>query len=208
MENSPLKNSLPIFSSVYFGEIPYFKELAKYNTIYIDPNERYKKQTWRNRTQILTGNGPLILSVPIQRIHGKETLMKEALISEETDWRKDHWKAIESAYMHAPYFFYYGYQIKELIYLEQTHLFDLNQAIFLQILKWLDINLEVKVTNQYNEQDHLKDYRIQLEKKKFTDTPLPYIQVFSDKIDFKANLSIIDLLMNEGPLARKWIVSD
>jgi hypothetical protein len=200
-----MENSLPIFSSAYFGEIPYYQEISKYNAIFIDPFERYKKQTWRSRTKILTGNGALLLSIPIQRIHGKNTLVIEALIDNVTDWRKDHWKAIESAYMHAPYFFYYGDQIKELLYADYPSLFKFNQQIFIHVLKWLDLNIEVYETTKYIK-DVNKDYRILLEKKEFTNYSAPYIQVFSDKLSFVPQLSILDLLMNQGPLARKWVV--
>lgn len=200
------ENNAPIFSSVYFGEIPFYKEIAKHQQIFIDPYERYKKQTWRSRTQILTGNGALILSIPIQRIHGKDTLMKDAQISEDTDWRKDHWKAIESAYMHAPYFFYYGEQIKELIYHHDKYLMDFNQKISKQILTWLDLEIEVHLTDKYIQQDIKSDFRVILDQKQFNHTASPYIQVFSDKLPFVSNLSIIDLLMNEGPLARKYIM--
>lgn len=201
------ENNTPIFSSVYFGEIPYFQELAKHNLVYVDLFERYKKQTWRNRTQILTGNGPLLLSIPVQRIHGKNTLLKDALISKDSDWQKDHWKAIESAYMHAPYFFYYGDQIKKLIYANHTSLLDFNQQILLQLIKWLDLNIQIKQTSEFINIDPQKDYRVLLEKKEFHQKADPYIQVFSDKLKFIPNLSIIDLLMNEGPLARNWIIN-
>ena len=197
-----------IFSSVYFGEIPYYQELAKHSSVFIDLFERYKKQTWRSRTQILTGNGSLTLSVPVKRIHGKQTLMKDAIISNETDWRKDHWKAIESAYMHAPYFFYYGDQIKALIYSDIEHLFELNQLIFAQVVQWLDLSITIKYTRRYVKQDPNTDYRLQLEKKTFNHSSQPYIQVFSDKAPFVSNLSIIDLLMNQGPLARKWLTNN
>jgi hypothetical protein len=207
MALSRLRKVLPVFSSVYFGEIPYYQALAEYKEIYIDPLEYYKKQTWRSRTCILTGNGPLILSVPVERLHGKETRMQEALISEEVkDWRKDHWKAIESAYMHAPYFFYYGEQVKELIYQPTPYLLEFNRAILQQVLNWLDLSIHVKSLEKPIQLGIEKDYRILLNSKKFIAHTEPYIQVFSDKMDFIPQLSILDLLMNQGPLARKYVV--
>jgi hypothetical protein len=34
-----------------------------------------------------------------------------------------------------------------------------------------------------------------------------YIQVFSDKSPFEPNLSILDILFCEGPIARKWLLN-
>lgn len=208
MALSQQRKELPVFSSVYFGEIPYFQALANYEEVFIDPLEYYKKQTWRSRTRILTGNGPLTLSVPVNRKHGKETRMQDALISEEgKDWRKDHWKAIESAYMHAPYFFYYGEQVKDLIFQQTFYLLEFNKTILQQVLKWLDLSIEVKLLEKPVPQAIEEDYRILLDNKTFSTHSEPYIQVFSDKMDFVPQLSILDLLMNEGPLARNLVVA-
>lgn len=196
-----------LFSTNYFGELPYFQALAKYDEITIDIHEFYKKQTWRNRTQILGSNGPMYLSVPVLRPNGSKSTIKEIEIGNETNWRKDHWKAIESSYKHAPYFFYYGPLVKELIYREEKLLIDYNQHILETVLAWLDLNINVKHSEEYVAPESPNDYRVSLDKKKFGQEQRKYIQVFSDKMSFYPNLSILDLLMNEGPIARNFILS-
>lgn len=195
-----------IYSTNYFGSIPYFQSIAQCNEIVIDIHEHYKKQTWRNRTQILESNGPMYLSVPIMRPNGSKTSIENVRITHDIDWRKDHWKALQSSYKHAPYFFYYGDQIKELIYQEENVLQLYNTKILMQILKWLDLNIDVTFSNAYIIPENSNDFRIALDKKQFDLHQKQYIQVFSDKYPFSPNLSIIDLLMNEGPLARNYIL--
>lgn len=196
-----------IFSTNYFGELPYFQAIAKHDEIIIDVNEFYKKQTWRNRTQILGSNGPMYLSVPVLRPNGSKSTVKEIEIGNETPWRKDHWKAIESSYKHAPFFFYYGPLIKDMIYRKEKLLIDFNQHILETILTWLDLKIKVQCSTEYVSPESASDYRVALDKKKFEKQQRKYIQVFSDKMPFYPNLSILDLLMNEGPLSRTFVLA-
>ena len=195
-----------LLSTNYFGSIPYFQSLAGENRIVIDLHEFYKKQTWRNRTQILESNGPMYLSVPVERPNGSQSIVKEIRLTNDTNWRKDHWKALESSYKHAPFFFYYGPLVKNLIYKEEEFLYKFNQAIFQTVLEWLDLTIETDFTSEYIPPSDSSDPRISLDTKQFDLPQRSYIQVFSDKFDFIPNLSILDLLMNEGPLARNYIL--
>lgn len=194
-----------LFSSNYFGTIPYFQELVKHDRIIIDCHETYKKQTWRNRTEVLDSNGPLLLSVPVFRPNGSHSRMHEIIITDDVNWRKDHWKAIFSSYRHAPYFFYYKERLKELIYNEEDSLITFNHTILKQLLNWLDLNIQVDFSKDYTPPSGPEDVRVALDKKKYDLPQERYIQVFSDKNEFVPNLSILDLLLNEGPLARNYI---
>jgi hypothetical protein len=195
-----------LLSTNYFGSIPYFQALASEEKVTIDLHEFYKKQTWRNRTQILESNGPMYLSVPVERPNGSQSIVQEVQIGNETNWRKDHWKAIESSYKHAPFFFYYGPFVKQLIYQEETLLYKFNAHIFKMVLSWLDLNIETDFTTNYIPPADKTDLRVALDTKKFSQQQRPYIQVFSDKAEFVPNLSILDLLMNEGPLSRNYLL--
>jgi len=196
-----------LYSTNYFGTIPYFQAIAKHKKIVIDLHELYKKQSWRNRTQILESSGPLHLSVPVIRPNGSLSIVKEIEICHKTDWRKDHWMAIKSSYTHAPFFFYYGEQVKELIYQEETVLYQFNHTLLKKILHWLDLDIEIAFSEEYSSPLNKEDFRIALDKKVYSLEQTPYIQVFSDKLPFYPNLSILDLLMNEGPLSRRYLIS-
>lgn len=194
-----------IVSTNYFGSIPFYCELAKYERVIIDSGERYEKQTQRTRTSILSANGPLHLSIPVIRPNGKDTLVKDIQISTIENWQKDHWKAIESAYQHAPFFFYYGEKIKELIFQKELSLIAFNQNIINQFLYFIDLKVDVLISDNCPPIISKSDPRVWLNAKEITYQAIPYIQVFSDKFDFVPNLSIVDLVMNWGPLARDYV---
>lgn len=193
------------FSLYYFGPIPYYQKLAEQKEVVLDVHEPFRKQTWRSRAEILGANGKLLLSVPVIRPDGKDTQMKDILIAEAEDWRKDHWKAIESAYRHAPYFFFYGEQIKSLIYDDYQRLSQLNLSIFEKVNNWLDLDLNYRVTENTIKEKSEIDFMKAFERKKLNQDQKSYIQVFSDKLPFFSNLSILDLIMNLGPLARNYL---
>lgn len=196
-----------IVSINYFGSISYYCELAKYEQVIIDSGERYEKQTQRTRTSILSANGPLHLSIPVNRPNGNNTQLKDVEISHIENWQKDHWKAIESAYQHAPFFFYYGVKIKELIFKKEVSLIRYNYNIINSLITILDLTIDLKISENCTQISSQNDHRIWLNKKEIIYPIRPYIQVFSDKFKFIPNLSILDLVMNHGPLARDFILN-
>ena len=196
-----------LFSSTYFGNIAFWHEMAKHKTVLFDSAEYYQKQTFRNRTEILTSNGVLALSIPVIRPNGRQSNIEDIVISRAEDWQKDHWKAIESAYKHAPYFWYYGDSIKQLIFSSQDSLILYNKEIILQVAKWLDFNFIYDTSTEKIPLTGKQDFRITLNNKHQTFNHEKYIQVFTEKHPFSCNLSILDALFNIGPLTRKLITA-
>ena len=191
--------------SYYFPPIAFFQFVWNESNLRISGGETFSKQSWRTRTALLSANGRQLLSLPVVRKNGKDTRMHEVELTHQTDWRKDHWKAIESAYRHAPYFFYYGEQIKALIYQNEINLIRFNTTILQQLLDWLDFTLPLEIEQESEE--GIDPLIYPLEQKTLAFPQALYIQVFNDKLPFEPNLSVIDLLLNEGPLARNYITS-
>lgn len=198
---------LPVFSSAYFGSIPYFQAIIKAEQpIVIDVHERYHKQTPRNRTTILSANGPLHLSVPVKRINGNESHMEEVFIVGGKDWRKDHWKGLETAYENSPYFEHYAPDIHALIHTNHERLLDLNAATFQFIKGALDLPIELEKSTASPAFAGENDPRFFFNQKDFDWQYTHYFQVFSTTETFVPHLSILDILFNQGPMARNWIV--
>lgn len=187
----------PVFPTAYFGNLDYFRSLFHLQTIEIEAKEHFIKQTYRNRCEILTAQGIQALSIPVIRINGSKTVIDNITISYDTDWRKDHWKAIESAYSSAPYFEHYGNEVKELIYQDETNLLLYNETILQRVFQWLDIPVIICFTNSYQSQQQTIE--------ESSKTPKNYIQVFGEPSDFAPNLSILDAIFCLGPMARKII---
>lgn len=173
----------------------------------IDIHETYPKQTWRNRCTIVSGNGPVNLSIPVEKPHGNATKTIEVVISQHYAWRKNHWRTIHSAYGNAPYFIYYADLVEQLI-MDQSvdKLHEFNGKILRTVLDELNLEVSIEITEVFiTEPGAAKDLRFCIspkprERKEYEAPDFTlYYQTFEDRFGFIPNLSIIDLLFNLGP---------
>ena len=189
----------------YFAPISHWKEIISGNILW-DLNQNFAKQSIRNRTHIYGPNKVLKLSVPIR--HSKNSFkLKEALIENDFKWQKDHWKSIESSYKSSPFFEYYEDSLKKLYVNKYEKLSNFNFDGIKLISEWLEIDFQLKLTESYQKKYETgKDLRFMSEKN-HDDLfkAKEYIQVFSYKHGFKNNLSILDLIFNEGPNSLSYL---
>lgn len=189
----------------YFGPISYWKEIVNGNIIW-DLNQNFTKQTIKNRTHIYGANKILKLSIPIKHLNGSFTI-QEAQIENDFQWQKDHWKSIESSYKSSPFFQYYEDSLKKLYTNKYTNLSNFNFDGIKLICEWLEIEFRLNLTKSFE-----KKYKIGIDlrfksEKNYNDLfkVKKYIQVFSSKHGFKNNLSILDLIFNEGPNSLSYL---
>lgn len=204
-----------LFSSCYLPPIQYFANLIQFNNVLIEQWEWFIKQTFRNRCCILSANGVLSLSIPIQHNSKNQVPIKDVKISYGLNWQRIHWKSIESSYRSSPYFEYYEDLFKKFYEKTYVYLFDYNQEILqllFSLLKFYPSSLHY--TDKYEKiyPNHIKDYRTLISPKNKNTMekdffPQPYFQVFSQKYEFIPNLSIIDLLFNQGNNTLKYLKS-
>lgn len=195
-----------LLSSTYFGPIQWYQKLNRYDECLIERHESFIKQTYRNRMIIPTTNGPLSLTIPTN--HNTSLAMKDIRISDHANWRHVHWKALLSAYGESPFFEYYQDDIRPFFEKKYEFLFDFNMETTEKMIELLDIRPKISITEAYiqskelKEEDEIKDFRDAIRPKK----PLPdaefapqrYYQVYEQKHGFLPNMSILDLLFNEG----------
>ena len=199
-----------VLSSVYAGNLMYYSVLAKSSQVYIDGFENFHKQSYRNRCVISSPNGPLKLIIPIIRI--SKNIVKDVKIDNHQNWRKIHWKSLESSYRSSPYFEFYEDEFKPL-YLEKKieYLLDFNQQINLVLLRCLNMDTEVIFSDSYIEKGgKVNDFRDIIHPSSVpieTVKKMKYSQVFQESQDFIYNLSVFDLLFNQGPLAKQLLDS-
>jgi hypothetical protein len=195
-----------ILSTAYLPPVQYFaKIIASENTL-IEAFETYSKQSYRNRCIILTCNGNLALTVPVIKTNGNNTSIKDIEIDYSINWQKNHWKAIESAYRTSAYYDFVADLLIPFYTKNEKSLFNLNLDLTTSILNFLNIDKPLLHTEEYLKScpSQNVDCRNSIHpKQKFHQNdvefePIKYFQVYNDRFSFCPNLSIIDLLFNEG----------
>ncbi len=193
----------------YFGNLSYFKYLYTSEEVWIDDTEVYLKQTFRNRMQIIAANGVLDLSVPVQSTKGLDLTIDKIKISYDDRWQLKHWRTIQSAYKSSPFFEEYEHDIKALINMEHDLLIDLNKSILSKLIKLLGHPKKVKFASDGGISSKAHSLRGYFKPSKIPDSNFkPYLQVFNYKHGFSPNLSILDLLFNEGPYSVGYLLND
>ena len=201
-----------LIESHYLPCLEYFVLLEKHPNIILEQHEYYQKQSYRNRTHILTTAGVQVLTVPVKNANGKH-FFKDTLIDDSVssaNWEKKHWKAISTAYGKAPYFMYFADDFRE-IYENQTKkykfLLDLNNDLMTICQKFLQKKYNITNSDSYlkqeeiSQKDSIKDVRGLIHPKKDWKEnnfykEIPYLQNFGKT--FEPNLSIIDVLFCQG----------
>lgn len=193
-----------LLSTAYFPPAEYFSLIAGTRKVIIEKHENYLKQTYRNRCVILGANGPLALIVPVMRGSFHKTALSELKIDNGRRWRELHLRGIRSAYAAAPFFEYYYDAISQVISRPFTFLLDLNTEALIAVCDAAGLSAEISFSGEFIPAGiHKEDYRYSISPKRPSGvggyTQIPYTQVFSDKFGFTGRLSIIDMLLNNGP---------
>lgn len=197
--------STAILSSAYFPPVQWMQKLHIYNKVYVERNDNFCKQTYRNRCVIATANGVQALTVPIERFEGAKCPMRDIRISDHGEWRHLHWNAIVSAYGESPFFDYYADDLRPFFERKWKYLFDFNMEIVDKLCELLDVQPNISLTDSYADAALLgaDDLRDVIRPKHPAADPLfaprPYYQVYASRHGFQSNMSVLDLLCNEGP---------
>jgi hypothetical protein len=191
--------------TAYFGNIEWYRNILSALKTYgttdalkdiIDAEEHWQKQTERNRCIIATANGTQMLSVPITvpDYAQKPVSTGDILISDHGNWRHLHWNALASAYGMSPFFDYYADDLKPFFSEKWEKLYDYNLAITNKVIELLGGDEIIK--------------RCIFEKSTAdAASAKPYYQTFQKRHGFIPNLSILDLLFNEGPASILYLKS-
>lgn len=184
-----------IYCTAFAAPVGYYKAFVKNDINLLELYEHFIKQSIRNRCEIATANGRLILTVPLSQ-RKNNMLLKEVRVCYKSNWQRQHLKSLATAYHSSPFFEFYVDELKK-IYLQQPEfLIDWNHLVHQQILKWLKLQKAFESSSSYTlNYENSNDFR---NKDWSLEMPQTYHQVFENKLGFMANLSILDLLFNCG----------
>jgi hypothetical protein len=187
----------------YLPGIEYCILLNSFDTIYLEAQEHYQKQTLRNRCFIRGANGIQMLTVPVKKPSGNVPVT-EVGIDRGQHWIRNHERSIRAAYGKAPFYEYYAGDVFRALEDSGETLFETNRMLLQTCLQLTGLAKEIKVTEAYRvgPVDGCTDLRNVFDArnavcKGVTIDYDPYQQVFDGQ--FVRNMSIVDLLFCTGP---------
>ncbi len=186
-----------------FPPVGLFVALAKGYHIRFDPVENYVKQSIRNRYHILGANGVQTLTIAVMSQGGNKISTGKIRINYDKPWQREHKRSIESAYRSSPFYEHYESIIFDLIDSRHSDFQAYFNMCFSSLCKIIGLSPKYSIENSYvADQDFSIDLRPRIKFPHQFPTEFSsqkYLQVFADRFPFQPNLSIIDLIFNEGP---------
>lgn len=222
-----------ILQSNYIPWKGYFDIIRKVDVFVYYDDVQFTKRDWRNRNRIKTKDGLLWLTIPVETKGRFNQKIKDVKIS-GSDWQKKHWQSISHSYASAPYFREYSRQFEEL-YLNKTYVFlcEVNYSFISVINDILGLKTRMVENISVNENLDRTEKLIDICQKFGAHTYLsgPAARTYLDEQQFKARsiqvewmdyshypqhrqlfgpfehaVSILDLIFNEGPNARNYLL--
>ncbi|SMC84587.1 WbqC family protein [Cellulophaga tyrosinoxydans] len=193
----------------YFLNLLNFAVLAQRDIIW-EVSGNYQKQSFRNRCHIANDRGFHTLSIPIKhngKSKGRNTYA-DVLIDNKYAWQRQHWRTLQTAYRTSPFFEFYEDEIAVLYNQEYKTLLDFNLKTIEIACDCLQIEMPSAKTAIFHKTLGEKETegRTLIDAKKTAPVAFtPYVQVFDDRNGFIENLSILDLLFNEGTNALSYL---
>ncbi len=197
-----------IFPLFYLPPVDYFSEIVQNKDhLFIENAENFEKQSYRNRASIHSPNGKLDLIVPVIKGSKNHTNVKDVKISYDFKWQRLHLLSLQTSYRSSAYFEFYEDDLTPFYEKKWEFLFDYNEELLNLMLRFLKIKTEYSYTNNF-EKDSFEnvDFRNSIHPKRPVSQNIKtYFQVFEDRNGFLPNLSIVDLLFNQGPQSTKYL---
>ncbi|WP_282123811.1 WbqC family protein [Algibacter mikhailovii] len=198
-----------IVHPTYFPSIAHYVAMANTDEVCFETDDNFLKQTYRNRCYIYGANGKMGLNIPVIHSQKNRQKYKDVKIFNDDNWQSNHWKSLLSAYRTSPFFEYYEDDLKPLFHKKADYILDFNFKCLEVINACLQLEVKASKTLQYNKDIVDKtDFRFLVHAKKEVNQAFEkYTQVFSNKHGYISNLSILDLLFNEGPNSLNYLES-
>ncbi len=190
----------------YFPSVSHYVAMAHADSVTLEVEDHFQKQTNRNRTYIYSPNGVQLLNIPVKHTRNAHQKTKDVRLETAFDWQKQHFKSLEAAYRSSPFFEYFEDALIPVFTKKHEFLLDLNLETMALVSKCLNTDFQFSKTTEYfHDVPQFKDLRYLARGQKDNAQFEPYTQVFGNKHGFLNNLSVLDLLFNEGRFALEYL---
>lgn len=188
----------------YFGDINWYLKSIDSTDMVFSPYQNYQRGLKLNRMRLMGANGPLLLSVPLEGGRDQYGHLKDLQISYAEPWQRIHWRGIHDNYRKAPWFEDYAPGLENLYRKQEKFLLDLNLKTTEWVLQRLKWKLAILAVTEEEAKNETRQTAKAAETNGQPDWPV-YQQVFAERHGFVPNLSILDLLLCEGPMATAYL---
>jgi len=221
---------IAIHQANYFPYPGFFHKIKQADVFVIQDDVKFVNRT-TNRNKIISSSEYTWINVPIKKGHKSLPIM-DVKINNEIPWGKINLKKICAGYNKSKFFHLYKDYFENLYKKEWNNIFDLNFETIKQVLRWLDIKVEIVIESELRVSGQPTERLVKVCKKLGADTyisgiggkryldeklfeknkiilkhqnynPIRYLQHMSRS--FIPNLSIIDLLANVGSKSGKLL---
>lgn len=197
-----------LIQTTYFPSVSHYIAVAQADSVTLEMEDNFQKQTNRNRMYIYSPNGMQLLNIPVKHLKNNYQKTRDIKLETEFDWQKQHFKSLETAYRSSPFFEFFEDIIMPVFEKKYTFLMDVNLETMDLLSKCIGIKNTFGETSEfYKNPTDLIDFRYLADGKKDSTTITEYTQVFGDKFGFINNLSMLDLLFNEGRYSLDYLKS-
>ncbi|MBN2093257.1 WbqC family protein [candidate division KSB1 bacterium] len=215
---------------IYLPSISYFQKMSQADIFLLADDLQYSTHGNFNRCQIKTFEGPHWLTVPVYSKGRQRQALHQVEIDQHQHWGKNHIRTLDINYQNSPYYELYRDKLASILSKSWSKLTDLNiflinylaSQLFLKIrfIKFSDFSVK-GITNErlitVMKKVGCKTYLVEEKYRPFLNLadfqsaeiavqfikarPIHYYQQFNG---FVPDLSMIDLLFNEGELGYRF----
>ena len=217
----------------YLPGLSFFRKIVEADVFIFLDDSQYEKNGWQNRNKIKVNGQSSWITVPV---HADISMkLNEIKVVQNIDWRKKHCKSFEINYSKAKFFQEYWNELENIYQKNHEFLIELNIDLIKFILKKNGITKKIIKSSELNIQEksskrileickslnadtyisgmglpdkkylNVNDFKQNQIKIEFQNFVYPQYNQIGD--NFVSNLSIIDLLFNEGSNLMKILLS-
>lgn len=218
---------------VYLPWLGLFHKIALADQFVSFNQVQYQPKDWNNRNRVKTPQGPVWLSVPVNRKGYLDKKICDIEINNTVNWRHKHWNTLLHNYGKTPYFSKYAGYFEDVYNREWQNLTELNEWMLAWFLSELGINVPIISAGDLDLQGAKSELVLDMCKKMNADIYIfgeqgsgyadeasfeaagvkPLFQDYNHPVyaqqqgDFVSHLSIVDLLFNCGDASLDILMS-
>lgn len=146
--SKPLKK-VAILQSNYIPWKGYFDLINSVDDFILYDEVQYTRRDWRNRNIVKTSQGLRWLTIPVEQFSFTQNINET--YTADNKWAIKHWRTILQSYAKAPFLEYYQNELEELFNSHSNRLSEINQRFIETINNWLGIKTRLHSSADFKE---------------------------------------------------------